>query len=116
MTVALHNDGRVFKELGQFESALSHLLYSKQLSEDINDQVGIAYSYDELGDLQIRQRHYDSALVLLRSSLALTRKFEEHVLEPKTLLRIAGIYVIHGEFDHALSLYDSVYHLHEKTN
>jgi signal transduction histidine kinase len=116
MTVALHNVGRVFKELGQFESASSHLQLSKRLSEDIGDQIGIAYSYDELGDLQIKKRNYDSALTILRNSLRITRKFEEHVLEPRTLQRIAGIYGNTGMFDHALALYDSVYRLHEKTN
>jgi signal transduction histidine kinase len=116
MTVALHNVGRVFKELGQHDQALEHLNLSKKMSEEIDDFVGIAYSFDELGDLQLKRGHYDSALAYLRISLSVTRKYEEHVLEPRTLIRIAQIYLHKNDFAHALSVYDSAYQLHEKTN
>jgi tetratricopeptide (TPR) repeat protein len=74
MTVALHNVGRVFKELGQYEKALNHFYISRSISEKIKDNVGIAYSYDEIGDLLLRKDDYDSALRLLQHSLKKTKE------------------------------------------
>lgn len=116
MTVALHNVGRVFKELGQYDKALDHLRISKKMSEEIGDHIGIAYSYDELGDIQLKKGNYDSALALLRNSLTITREYSEYVLEPRTMTRIAIIYAQKNEYARSLSVYDSAYQLHEKTN
>jgi tetratricopeptide (TPR) repeat protein len=60
MLVADHNVGRVFKEMGQFETAMQHLLTSRSLSELQKDIEGIAYTFDEIGDIQLRRQQYDA--------------------------------------------------------
>jgi signal transduction histidine kinase len=116
MTVALHNVGRVFKELGQYDRALDHLKLSQQMSEKIKDNEGIPYAYDEIGDVMLRLGKYDSALQTLMLSLKLTREQNLNVLEPKTLAKLATIYLHNKDHRTALAYYDTTYQLHAKTN
>ncbi|HEY0771057.1 MAG TPA: tetratricopeptide repeat protein, partial [Sphingobacteriaceae bacterium] len=116
MTVALHNVGRVFKELSQYDRALDHIKISLQMSEKINDREGVPYAYDEIGDVMIRQGKYDSALLALTRSLKLTREQNLHVLEPKTLAKLATVYLHNDNPRTALAYYDTTYQLHAKTN
>lgn len=116
MTVALHNVGRVFKELGQYDRALDHLKISLKMSQAIGDREGAPYAYDEIGDVMLRQGKYDSALQILMTSLKLTREQNLHVLEPKTLTKLATIYLHNDNPRTALAYYDTTYQLHAKTN
>lgn len=116
MTVALHNVGRVFKELSQYDRALDHLKISLKMSEQIGDKEGVPYAYDEIGDVMIRQGKYDSALQTLMLSLKLTRQQNLHVLEPKTLGKLATIYLHNKDARTALAYYDTTYQLHAKTS
>jgi signal transduction histidine kinase len=116
MTVALHNVGRVFKELGQYDRALDHLRISQKMSERINDKEGVPYALDEIGDVMLQIGKYDSALVTLMRSLKLTRQLKLHVLEPKTLTKVATIYLHNKDHKTALAYYDTTYQLHAKTN
>jgi signal transduction histidine kinase len=116
MAIALHNVGRVFKELSQYDRALNHLKISMKLSEKLNDKEGIPYAYDEIGDVMIRRGKYDSALQSLTYSLKLTREQNLNVLEPKTLAKLATVYLHNKDHTTALAYYDTTYQLHAKTN
>jgi signal transduction histidine kinase len=116
MTIALHNVGRVFKELGQYDRALDHLQISLKMSQKIKDGEGVPYAYDEIGDVLLRIGKYDSALNSLILSLKLTRELNLHVLEPKTLTKLATIYLHNKNHERALAYYDTTYQLHAKTN
>ncbi len=122
MNIALHNVGRVFKELRQYEVALRHLRLSKKNSEEIGDVEGIPYSLDEIGDVELRMGEYDSALHYLNLSLyegrkiMITTPFTSIVeLRPKTFSKIASVYIKKGDFTSAFAYYDSTYKLHELT-
>jgi signal transduction histidine kinase/predicted negative regulator of RcsB-dependent stress response len=115
MAIALHNVGRVFKELGQFDRALEHLNLSMEMSVEINDEEGIPYSLDEIGDVMIRKGEYDSALHTLLRSVRLTRSQNLLVLEPKTLARLATVHMHAGDYDKALAYYDTTFRLHQRT-
>jgi signal transduction histidine kinase len=116
MTVALHNVGRVFKELSQYDRALDHLKLSLKMSEKIKDAEGVPYAYDEIGDVMLRQGKYDSALQTLMLALKLTRQQNLHVLEPKTLAKLATIYLHNNNARTALAYYDTTYQRHAQTN
>jgi signal transduction histidine kinase len=116
MTIALHNVGRVFKELGQYDRALDHLNISRKMSLAIGDEAGIPYSYNEIGDVMLRKGEYDSALQTLLKGLKLTREQKVHVIEPRTLTKLANIYLHYKDYKTALAYYDTTYSLHEKTN
>mgnify|MGYP003578733616 CR=1 FL=1 len=115
MTIAMHNVGRVFKELGQYSKALEHLTISQRLSRLINDREGRAYSLDEIGDVQLRKGEYDSALQTLKRALKITRNLNIDVLEPRVLTKIANAYMHQKNYSDALAYYDSTQRLHTKT-
>lgn len=116
MLVALHNVGRVFKELGQYDRALDHLNLSKKMSIEEGDQEGIAFAYDEIGDVMLRKNEVDSAIITLTIALAHTRKLDVYVLEPRTLSKMAMAYLDKGDYAKALAYYDSAQVLHTKTD
>ena len=122
MNVALHNVGRVFKELGQYEVALRHLKLSQKISEKLNDFEGKPYSLDEIGDVNLRMKEYDSALAYLSAALRVTREIIRVYplstvkdLESKTLSKIAQAYRYKGDYSKAFAYYDSTYRIHELT-
>lgn len=122
MNIALHNVGRVFKELGQFEVALRHLRLSQKISREINDLEGGPYSLDEIGDVELRMKNYDSALYYLTSSIREGRRIiakepftSIKELQPKTFSKIAKTYLYKGDYENAFSYYDSTFNIHELT-
>jgi signal transduction histidine kinase len=123
MNIALHNVGRVFKELGQYDFALTHFKFSQRVSEELGDKEGRAYSFDEIGDVKLRMKQYDSALFYLTKALWETRKLmredaQSNVkeLHPKVLHKIAKTYLRKGNYDLAMAYYDSARHVHHLTN
>jgi signal transduction histidine kinase len=122
MNIALHNVGRVFKELGQFEVALRHLRLSQKISEQINDIEGRPYSLDEIGDVELRMKNYDSALYYLTSSIREGRRIiakepftSIKELQPRTFSKIAKTYLHIGNYGKAFAYYDSTFKIHELT-
>ena len=123
MNIAIHNLGRVFKELGQYETALQHLDLSRNRSIQLKDREGNPYSLDEIGDVMLRMGEYDSALYYLQEALSETGSLLEEnpeslvkELQPKTLIKMARVHMFKGAFDEALDYYDQAYQLYQVTN
>ncbi|MBX2967296.1 MAG: tetratricopeptide repeat protein [Cyclobacteriaceae bacterium] len=123
MNIVLHNVGRIFKEMGQYEIALQHLQLSQKASLRLGDNEGRPYALDELGDVMLRQGKYDSALTYLYQALYEITDFIQKEpetlvkeLRTRTLIKIAKAYTFKKEFDKALAFYDSTHQLHELTN
>lgn len=118
--IALHNLGRVFKELGRHEIALKHLEVSRQNSKLLDDPEGEPYSYDEIGDVKLRMKEYDSALFYLNKSIEESNKLLAEVpslesLKAKTFSKIAKVYTRKGNYEQALFFYDSTSNIHKNT-
>lgn len=123
MNIVIHNVGRVFKEMGQYETALQHLRLAQKVSLKLDDKEGNPYALDEIGDVMLRIGKYDSALIYLQQSLKETNHLlslnPENIvkeLRTKTLIKIAKVYSALKEYDNALAYYDSTSRLHELTN
>jgi len=123
MNIVIHNVGRVFKEMGQYETALQHLRLAQKVSFKLDDKEGNPYALDEIGDVMLRIGKYDSALIYLQQSLKETNHLlslnPENIvkeLRTKTLIKIAKVYSALKEYDNALAYYDSTSRLHELTN
>jgi signal transduction histidine kinase/predicted negative regulator of RcsB-dependent stress response len=122
MNIALHNVGRVFKELGQYETALKHLRLSQKISKEIEDEEGGPYSNNEIGDVKLKMKEYDSALyyftLALNEGKVILKKSSQTTLrelQPKTLAKLAQVYLIRDEYDKAFAYYDSTLKIHELT-
>ncbi|MBX2946459.1 MAG: tetratricopeptide repeat-containing sensor histidine kinase [Cyclobacteriaceae bacterium] len=123
MNIVIHNVGRVFKEMGQFETALQHLRLAQKVSKKLGDTEGNPYALDEIGDVMLRIGKYDSALIYLQQAVRETNQLlagdPENIvkeLRTRTLIKIARVYMFLKEFDNALAYYDSTARLHELTN
>lgn len=117
--ISLHNLGRVFKELGQYEIALKHLRASRNNSKHLDDREGEPYSLDEIGDVKLRMREYDSALYYLNLSVAEANKLLQEGAsvtlredQSKTFSKIAKAYLCKKNYNNALAYYDSTFNLH----
>lgn len=115
MAITMHNVGRVFKELGQYEIAIQHFRFSQRLSDLKNDQLGEAYNLDELGELYMRQDNFEKAEQTLLHSLRVTRKRNIQILEPQTLAKLARLYLRKNELKKSAAYWDSAKWLHQKT-
>jgi signal transduction histidine kinase len=123
MNIALHNLARVFKELGQYQTAEEYLKFSRRVSQQLNDKEGEAYFFDEIGDIKIRLRQYDSALYYLRLAnqeahrlLQISSNSSVAELIPKIYSKIALVYLNKQLFDSALLYYDSASNFYQNTS
>ena len=58
---AYGNIGSCYKELGDYANAITYILKSVSINEKIGDKDGLSESYNELGDLSIRQKDFARA-------------------------------------------------------
>lgn len=123
MNIALHNIGRVFKELGQYQTAEQHLKLSRKTSKQLGDREGEPYYFDEMGDIKLRLSEYDSALFYLMHArnealLILKENPGSTVAEvlPKILAKVALAYLYQRNFDLALVYYDSARFYNQRTD
>lgn len=109
--ISLHNIGGVFKDLGQYNKAIDYLNLSLKISKEINDLEAEPYHYSEMGDIYIRKKMYDSALIALQISLQFTRerKLRINELEPNIVLNIAKTYRLLNNNNLARTYYDSAF-------
>jgi signal transduction histidine kinase len=108
MSIALHNIGTVFTQLGQFDIALNHLKASADLSARLNDIEGPPYTYDEMGELYRRKKDQDQSERYLKDALRAARKFKIRVLIPRIQVHLARLYLDKKDFGKSLAYYDSV--------
>jgi class 3 adenylate cyclase/tetratricopeptide (TPR) repeat protein len=66
--------GIVYRDLGDYPSAQTHLVDSLELSREINDKTGIAQALRLLGDLDHRRGDYSAVMNLLGESLELYKE------------------------------------------
>lgn len=107
--ISLHNIAGIFKELGQYERALEYLKLSAKIAEEINDKKEAPYNLDEKGDILIRQKKYDSAIIVLSQSRDMAKKLDLRIyeLEGSSLHKMAMAYSLKGEYAKAGAYYDS---------
>ncbi len=122
MNIALHNVGRVFKEMGYYETAVGHLRLSNKISHLLNDKAGYAYFLDEVGDVKLRTKEYDSAVYYLLKATQEAKKLMRAepgniVVEvlPKSLSKIALAFLHKQQYETSLAYYDSAMDIHQAT-
>ena len=116
LVIPLHNLGRLFKDLEQFDRAIDHLNISQRISDLIDDTEGIAYTLDELGDTYMLQEKYELALQTFEEAIVQARKLDVAFLKPRLFIRLADLYQRMGMYDLSLTYYDSAEHLQLLSN
>jgi len=116
LVIPLHNLGRLFKDLEQYDRAIDHLNLAQGISDRINDTEGLAYTLDELGDIYLKQEKYELARQTFQNALEKTNELDIVFLKPRVYSRLANVNQKMGMYDLALSYYDSAEHLQLLSN
>ena len=116
MTIAIYNIGLVLNELGQYDLALNHFKFSKELSEKIGDLDGPVYFMDAAGELYLKKKEYKQSEEYLLSALKLVRERNLIILEPRVLKKLAQLKFELKDFDTALAYYDSASIIHNQAH
>ncbi len=114
MDISIHNVGTVFKDLGQYDIALQHFDISRKIGEKIGDDDGLAYLLDEKADVYIKKKEYDKARELLLQARKVIRDRNLFVIKHRPLTKMAVLSSELGEFENAISYYDSAYRIHQQ--
>lgn len=82
-------------------SAEQHISKAKALAEQQQDQLFIAYSYEELGKVKRLQGHYSEAIRLLTQALGYHKQFKGDYGQTAALIQLAKVAAEQGEFTEA---------------
>ncbi len=107
MTKAIFNIGRVLNELGQYDLALDHFNVSSRISDLIQDEDGIPYTQEVIGDVYLRKKDYKKAEEYLQQALNSIRSRNITVIEPRALKHLAQLNFELGDSEKALAYYDT---------
>ncbi len=116
MTIAIYNIGLVLIELGQYDIALNHLNYSREISEKIGDLDGLVHLKDAMGELYLKKKEYKNAEEYLRSALKSLRERNMTILEPRVLKKLAQLKFELNDYKQSLAYYDSAAVVHKKAH
>jgi len=100
--VVVGNIGSMYANMQNFEEAEKYFLQSKKISEEINDQAGLAQAYDGLNHVFINRKQYDKALDYALKAAEISRKIGNKREESIAIQGIAWVYYEHfKDFDKA---------------
>lgn len=116
MAIAIYNIGLVLNELGQYELALNHLNFSREISEKIGDADGQVYYMDAMGEFYLKKKEYQKSEEYLFSALKSLRKRNLTIIEPRVLKRLARLKFELKDYEQSLAYYDSASVIHKKAH
>ncbi|MEL7001359.1 MAG: tetratricopeptide repeat-containing sensor histidine kinase, partial [Bacteroidota bacterium] len=116
LTVAIstYNIGRVLKSIGQREQSMEYFTNSLQISRQIGDMVGVAYSFHDLGEILFLEKNYDGALTKLKQSLNYCDSLNIDELKPQVLTKIGDTYREKKSINKSLQYYDLALRIYER--
>jgi len=116
MAVAIYNIGLVMNELRQFDLAMNHFNYSRELSKKIGDLDGEVYFLDATGELYLKKKEYKKSEENLLAALKELRERNVTIIEPRVLKRLARLKFELKDYKRSLAYYDSAAIIHNKAH
>lgn len=104
-----NNIGKVYLSLNNFELAEQHFEETRQASEKLNDDKGLAISLGLLGASHEKQAEYEEALKDQRKSLELFQKLGDDFGVAMTNENIGSIYEDLEQFNRAYEYFNTAY-------
>lgn len=89
------NIGSMYSNMHNFDEAEKYFLQSKKISEEIEDQAGLAQAYDGLNHVYINRNQYDKALDYALKAAEISRKIGNKREESIAIQGIAWVYYEH---------------------
>lgn len=110
------NIGSLMIEINEYDAAEEHFSQSQrqyQLAHAVIQEAWILYDW---GTLKFKTGHYDEALMLFYRSLTIWKKFDRVKRCQITYLRIGEVFLIKGQYEKALEIFNNAEHEFEKIN
>lgn len=108
--------GSIYKNLGEFDSAMFYCDKAVTIAELLGDKITQAKNYNIYGSLLRRQGYYSSALDYHKKSLEISQQIEDSLGIANALLYIAIIHEFQMNYDTAINYYYESIRIYEKLN
>ena len=98
--------GNIYKNMSDFENAMSFHLKALEFREKINDKKGIAQSLNNLGVVNFIDKNYDKAMDYYQQSLKFKEQLQDTLAMSFSYNNIATIYSIEKKYKLALEYFE----------
>ncbi len=116
IAVTSYNIGTVLKQMGQLEQAEGYIRSSMELSRQINDREGIAYSLKDLGEIYRIEGKFSNSLEALKESLVISDSLGLNYLTPEIYHKLAETYCAVDSLDQALNYYNGALEIYRRVS
>lgn len=110
----LNNTGRVYRSLGQYDSALKLHQQALAIYQELGDRPGEATTLNNLGQVYANFKQADQALQFYQQALALYKQVGDRTGEGVALSNLGHIYEQQGNHAQALKFYQQALAIHRE--
>ncbi|MGM0905050.1 MAG: tetratricopeptide repeat-containing diguanylate cyclase [Pseudomonadota bacterium] len=103
VSVLEYNLARAYQAAGNDKQAEQHFKTALEISESINDDLGVAYALFQIASIDIADKDYQQALIHLNQALPQFKSAGAHPMEAQSRLSMVSVYLGTDELDNALS-------------
>ncbi|RUO73534.1 tetratricopeptide repeat-containing diguanylate cyclase [Idiomarina ramblicola] len=107
VSVLEYNLARAYQGAGNDKQAEQHYKTALEISEAINDDLGVAYALFQMASMDIEEADYQQALMRLNKALPQFKSAGAHPMEAQSRLSIVSVYLGTQELDNAFSQLES---------
>jgi tetratricopeptide (TPR) repeat protein len=111
---SLNRLGNSYESLGQYEKAIAYNQQNHDISEEIGDQQGVAFSLGNLGNCYYFLGQYEKAIVYLQQSLEIGKEIGNRQGVAISLCGLGNSYDSLGQHEKAISLYQQYHDISEE--
>jgi len=105
MAHSYNNISNIYKLLGQYDKAYTHIFNAINLFTGKNNKAGIAYSLVNLGDLELLLNKFDKAQEYYNKALKIRKEMNDILEQNRILLRKADVSYKRKKYDLSLKTY-----------
>jgi signal transduction histidine kinase len=102
--IPIHNIGRTYQKIGQFNKAVSFLRQAIEINLELNDKEGLAYDYYELGEVYREVKNYGLAEKNYKNSLEYAYELNIKTVIANNLIALAKLNRENNKYQVALKL------------
>ena len=113
---AIFNKAGALSELGQYEEALRYLQKSIEIDQELNDKVGLAKDYNNIGAVLSNTGNYTEALNYHKKSLEIDQELNDKVGLAKNYNNIGVVLSNTGKYSEALENFKKSLEIHQELN
>ncbi len=103
VSVLEYNLARAYQAAGNDNQAEQHFKAALEISEAINDDLGVAYALFQMASIDIADKDYQQALTRLNEALPQFKSAAAHPMEAQSRLSMVSVYLGTDKLDNALS-------------